>query len=186
VSSFQVIDLPLKNLKRVEYKPIGDRRGFLSRIFCAEDLQTVGWDQPIAQINRTYTAKKSTVRGLHFQHPPYAEKKLVNCLYGEIWDVVVDLRKGSPTFLQWHAEVLSASNHCALLIPKGFAHGFQALTDDVEMLYLHSAAYHVEAEDGLNIVDPMLNITWPLPITEQSQRDKNHSMLTSKFIGVSL
>jgi dTDP-4-dehydrorhamnose 3,5-epimerase len=186
VSRFQITDLPLAGLKLIERKPIGDHRGFLSRIFCAEELQSAGWDLPTAQINHTYTAKKGTVRGLHFQHSSYAEKKLVNCLRGDIWDVVVDLRQNSLTFLKWHAEYLSAENHRALLIPEGFAHGFQVMTDDVEMLYLHSAIYHAEAEDGLNVADPTLSINWPLSITEQSERDKNHPMITEQFTGISL
>ena len=107
---------------------MGDARGFLSRLFCAEELRAAGWTGPIAQINHTHTARKGTVRGMHFQYPPHAEMKLVSCLRGEVWDVAVDIRAGSQTFLRWHAEILSADNGRALLIPQGFAHGFQALT----------------------------------------------------------
>jgi dTDP-4-dehydrorhamnose 3,5-epimerase len=186
VSRFQIKELKLSGLKLIEHKSIGDHRGFLSRIFCAEELLAAGWNQPIAQINQTYTKKKRTVRGLHFQYPPHAEKKLVNCLHGEIWDVAIDLRQNSPTFLKWHAEYLSAENHCALLIPEGFAHGFQTMTDDVQMLYLHSATYNEEAENGLNPTDPILSINWSLPIADLSQRDKNHPMISEPFIGISL
>ena len=121
-----IADLPLAGLKRIERQRLGDARGFLSRLFCAEELAAAGWSKPIAQINQTFTAKRGTVRGLHFQYPPHAEMKLVSCLRGEVWDVAVDVRAGSKTFLRWHAERLSADNGCALLIPEGFAHGFQA------------------------------------------------------------
>lgn len=179
-------DLPLPGLKRVTRQRIGDRRGFLSRLFCAEELAAAGWLKPVAQINHTCTALRGTVRGLHFQHPPHAEMKLVSCIRGEVWDVAVDVRAGSPTFLRWHAERLSAENGQALLLPEGFAHGFQALTDDVELLYCHSAAYHAGAETGLNPQDAHLNIAWPLAITELSARDASHPLLTSAFEGVRL
>ena len=103
-----VTDLPLAGLKRIERQRLGDARGFLSRLFCAEELGPAGWTKPIAQINHTYTAKRGTVRGMHFQHPPHADMKLVSCIRGEVWDVAVDIRAGSKTFLRWHAEKLSA------------------------------------------------------------------------------
>lgn len=184
MSRFTVTDLPLAGLKRVERQRLGDSRGFLSRLFCAEELAEAGWIKPIAQINHTYTARQGTVRGMHFQRPPHAEMKLVSCIRGEVWDVAVDLRAGSPTFLQWHSERLSAENGCALLIPEGFAHGFQTLTDDVELLYCHSEAYAAEAEGGLNPADPRLGINWPLAITEVSARDAGHPPITSDFEGI--
>lgn len=186
MNSFNVTDLPLAGLKLVNRKRLGDQRGFLSRLFCAEELAAVGWLKPIAQINHTYTEKKGTVRGLHFQRPPRSEMKLVTCIRGEVWDVAVDVRVDSPTFLQWHAECLSANNGNALLIPEGFAHGFQAITDDVELIYCHSAAYCVEAEAGLNALDPKLAIPWKMAITELSERDKNHPFIETGFTGVLL
>lgn len=184
MSRFTVTDLPLAGLKRVERQRLGDSRGFLSRIFCSDELSAAGWHKPIAQINHTYTAKQGTVRGMHFQRPPYAEMKLVSCIRGEVWDVAVDLREGSPTFLRWHAEQLSAENGRALLIPEGFAHGFQSLTDDVELLYCHSEAYAAHAEGGLNPTDPRLGIAWPLAIAELSARDAGHALIASDFEGV--
>jgi dTDP-4-dehydrorhamnose 3,5-epimerase len=183
---FSASDLPLSGLKLVTRQRLGDHRGFLSRLFCAEELAAAGWSQPIAQINHTYTALRGTVRGMHFQRPPHAEMKLVNCIRGEVWDVAVDVRAGSPTFLRWHAERLSAENGQALLIPEGFAHGFQALTDDVELLYCHSAAYCADAEDGLNPQDARLNIAWPLAITELSARDASRPLLETDFEGIRL
>lgn len=179
-------DLSLAGMKRVQRLPIGDERGFLARLFCAEELSTTGWDTPIAQINHTYTAKKGTVRGMHFQSPPHAEMKLVSCIRGEVWDVAVDLRHSSPTFLHWYAEKLSVQNGCALMIPKGFAHGFQALSNDVELVYCHSAPYTPESEAGLHPLEPRLAIAWPLPVIELSPRDNRHAMLTDAFEGVHL
>lgn len=177
MSRFTVSNLPLAGLKLVERQRIGDSRGFLSRLFCAEELAAAGWVKPIAQINHTYTAMRGTVRGMHFQRPPHTEMKLVSCIRGEIWDVAVDVRAGSPTFLHWHAERLSADSGRALLIPEGFAHGFQTLTDDAELLYCHSAAYSAGAEAGLNPLDERLAITWPLPISELSARDAAHPLI---------
>tara|TARA_R110002012_G_scaffold296341_1_gene493619 strand:+ start:2509 stop:3072 length:564 start_codon:yes stop_codon:yes gene_type:complete len=186
VSRFNVTDLPLAGLKKVERQLLGDERGFLSRVFCSIQLSKCGWHKPIAQINHTYTAKKGTVRGLHFQHPPFSEIKLVSCLKGKVWDLAVDLRADSPTFLHWHAEMLSHENSSALLIPQGFAHGFQTLTDDVELLYCHSAAYAPKAEAGINVLEPRLAINWPLPISECSARDQAFPFLDDEYSGVVL
>lgn len=181
-----VTDLPLVGLKRLERQPVRDARGYLARVFCSRDLQKAGWTCSVAQINHSCTARKGTVRGLHFQHPPHAEMKLVSCIRGDVFDVVVDLRKGSQTFLRWHGEHLSAENNRALLIPEGFAHGFQALSDDVELIYCHSAPYHAAAEDGLDPRDPKLGIDWPLPFVELSVRDSRHPRLDDGFPGVLL
>jgi dTDP-4-dehydrorhamnose 3,5-epimerase len=148
-SRFDIFDTPLKGLNLIQRKPIGDSRGYLERLFCAEELQALIPGKGIVQINHTMTAKHGSVRGMHFQHPPHAETKFVSCLRGEVFDVAVDMRQGSPTFLHWHTEVLSASSHKTLMIPEGFAHGFQTLCDDCELIYLHSRAYTPGAEAGL-------------------------------------
>ncbi|MCJ9754323.1 dTDP-4-dehydrorhamnose 3,5-epimerase family protein [Neorhizobium sp. BETTINA12A] len=184
MSRFTVTDLPLAGLKLVERQNLGDSRGFLSRMFCADELAPAGWAKPIAQINLTMTARQGTVRGMHFQHPPHAEMKLVNCLRGAVFDVAVDLRQDSPTFLKWHAQELSSENRRSLLIPEGFAHGFQALTDDCELVYFHSMPYASSSEGALNAQDPAFDISWPLEITEMSDRDRGHSFLTLQFTGL--
>ena len=148
-ASFEILDTPLSGLKLIDRKPIGDHRGYLERMFCQSQLDSLMQHRRLVQINHTLTRQRGTVRGLHFQYPPCAEIKMVSCLRGEIFDVAVDLRSGSATFLSWHAETLSPTNHKTLFIPEGFAHGFQALTDDCEMLYLHSAAYDPRNEGGL-------------------------------------
>lgn len=178
--------LPLAGLRRVQRQPLADARGFFERLFCAQELAACGWRGPIAQINHSLTRQAGSVRGLHYQKPPYAEMKLVTCLRGAVWDVAVDLRAGSPTFLHWHAEELSAANACALLIPEGFAHGFQALTPDAELLYCHSHPYTPQAEAGLHPQDARLAIAWPLPVAELSPRDAGHAWLTDAFEGLCL
>ncbi len=183
---FVFSETSVSGLVLVQRQRLGDARGFLSRLFCAEELAVVGWRGPIAQINHTWTATRGTLRGMHFQYPPHAEMKLVTCLRGEVWDVAVDLRRGAPTFLCSHGVKLSAESGLALLIPQGFAHGFQAVSDDVELLYCHSAAYTSSAEGGLNPLDPRLRISWPLAVTEISPRDANHPPIDDRFEGVKI
>jgi dTDP-4-dehydrorhamnose 3,5-epimerase len=170
----------------VKRNRIGDERGFLSRLFCAEELSHAGWNDPIIQINHTLTERAGTVRGIHYQNPPYTEMKLVTCLRGEVWDVAVDLRQGSPTFLKWHAELLTAENGKALLIPDGFGHGFQTLTDNCELIYLHSKAYKPGAEAGVRFDDPKLEIKWPLQIKVSSERDRSHPLININFKGITI
>lgn len=186
MSHFDFIPTPLSGLLLVQRKTIDDHRGFLSRFFCADEFRAAGISLPVVQINHTFTRKKGAVRGLHFQHPPHAETKLVSCMKGEIFDVAVDLRCDSPTFLHWHGEILSAANRKSLLIPEGFAHGVQALTADCEMIYLHTAAYHPEAVGALNVADPRLKIAWPLPTSDLSRRDREHPFVAENFQGVVL
>jgi dTDP-4-dehydrorhamnose 3,5-epimerase len=183
---FDVLPTAITGLVVLQRHPIGDHRGHLERMFCADELHAIITPRAIVQINHTYTAKRGTVRGMHFQYPPHAEMKLVSCLRGEIFDVAVDVRRGCKSFLRHHGEILSAANRRTLLIPEGFAHGYQALTDDCEMLYLHTAAYDPDSEGALNAIDPRLAIPWPLPISEQSPRDLGHPMLAADFTGVSV
>lgn len=183
---FDIASTALPGLNVLTRKHIGDSRGWFERMFCIEELHEVLGKRSVAQINRTLTQQKGSVRGMHFQHAPSAEMKFVSCLRGEVFDVAVDLRPGSATFLQWHAELLSADNRKTLAIPEGFAHGFQTLTDDCEMFYLHTATYNPAAEGGLDPQDPALAIAWPLPLTELSARDAGHPMIAAGFSGVHL
>jgi dTDP-4-dehydrorhamnose 3,5-epimerase len=155
-------------------------------LFCGEELIAAGWRKPVAQINRTKTVGRGTVRGLHFQHPPHSEMKFVICLRGKVFDVAVDLRADSPALLKFHTQILTEDTPLALLIPEGFAHGFQSLTDDVEMLYLHSSPYIAASEGGICPTDARLGIVWPLEISEMSDRDANHPKLDGSFNGVKL
>ena len=183
---FEILDTPLDGLQVLNKKLVSDGRGYLERLFCEKELQALVPGKVIAQINRTLTTSRGTVRGFHFQYPPYAEIKFVNCLRGKVFDVAVDIRKSSPTFLCWHAEVLSDDNQRTLVIPAGFAHGFQTLTDDCELLYFHTVAHESNAEGGLNVEDPRLTIRWPLPVSRLSARDASQPMLVDDFTGVEL
>jgi dTDP-4-dehydrorhamnose 3,5-epimerase len=184
MSRFVVERTSIDGLQIIKRLPIGDERGYFERMFCRDELKAIIDQRSIVQINHTLTAKRGTLRGMHFQQAPYAEMKLVSCLRGEVFDVAVDLREGSPTFLQWQAEILSENNHRTLCIPEGFAHGFQTLTDNCELIYLHTAVYAPEAEAGLNALDPHLAIDWPMPIGERSARDQQHAMLNSDLPGL--
>jgi dTDP-4-dehydrorhamnose 3,5-epimerase len=167
----------LEGLVVIERRRIEDERGFFSRLFCRDDLGDFGHGGRIAQINHTLTRNKGAVRGMHFQRPPHEESKFVSCVRGAVFDVAVDLRPDSLTYLRWHGEVLSAENARSMMIPGGFAHGFQALTDDCELIYLHDRAYAPEAESGLNPLDPALNISWPLEVAQLSARDRGFALL---------
>ena len=164
----------------------GDARGGFARWFCDQDLQAEFQGAAIRQINQSHTLHRGSIRGMHFQYPPFAEKKLIRCLTGKIFDVVVDLRQDSPTFLAWRGFELEAGDDRALLIPEGCAHGFQTLSDDVQLLYLHTALYTPEAEGALRYDDPRIGITWPLPPQHLSPRDLQHPLLQADFSGIKL
>ena len=163
-----------------------DIRGSFMRLFCQQELSGILGARSIIQINKSVTIQKGAIRGLHFQYPPYAEMKLVRCLKGKIFDVAVDLRQKSKTFLQWHVEILTPSNNKMLVIPEGFAHGFQALESESEVLYLHTAKYQAESEGGVLFNDPKLNIQWPIEYTDVSDRDKNHPLIDEHFMGLNV
>ena len=186
VNRFSFRSTPIDDLVIVERAPLSDERGYFERFFCSTNFEPILGNRSIQQINHNLTGKKGVLRGMHFQHPPHAELKLVSCLRGEVFDVAVDLRRGSKTFLQWHAEVLNETNHLTLCIPEGFAHGFLTLTHDCEMIYMHTADYSPDHEAGLNALDPRLAISWPAPIAERSVRDRELAMLTPDFAGLSL
>ncbi len=170
----------------VQTQAFRDSRGAFSRFFCERELAAVAADRHIEQINHSRTAMVGAVRGLHFQRPPHAEMKMVRCLRGRVWDVAVDLRKGSTTYLKWHAQELSASNALMLVIPEGCAHGFQVLESDSELLYLHTASYSPSAEGGVRFDDPALNISWPLPVSDLSERDQEHPLIDTNFLSIAV
>ncbi|MBF0428881.1 MAG: dTDP-4-dehydrorhamnose 3,5-epimerase [Magnetococcales bacterium] len=166
--------------------PFADHRGAFARWFCDQKLQTILNQRSIVQINHSCTYATGAVRGLHFQHPPHAEMKLIRCLRGRVWDVAVDLRRDSPTFLQWHGEELFPENRSMLIIPEGCAHGFQVLEPDSELLYLHTAHYAPHAEGGVRPDDARLAISWPLPMADISMKDQNHPLLPLDYAGILL
>ena len=179
-------ETPLAGLLLMETAPIRDERGQFDRVFCETQCSELRPNLHWTQINVSTTAHLGTIRGMHFQYPPAAEAKLIRCLRGRVFDVAVDVRAGSPTFLRWHGVELSERKPLQVFIPEGFAHGFQTLENDCELLYLHSAPYNPESEGGINPSDPLLNIKWPLQVLNMSQRDRERPFLTESFEGISV
>lgn len=163
--------LALSGAFRIDIEKREDNRGFFARTFCSEAFAEHGLDNTIMQMNISMSRRQGTLRGMHFQRPPKAEAKVVRCLKGAIFDVLVDLRAGSPTYGKWVSAELTGDNRSMLYIPKGFAHGFQTLTPDTELLYLHTESYSAGHADGLLYSDPRLGIPWPLPVADISDRD---------------
>lgn len=175
----QIEALPLSGLVLAHSTPHMDSRGAFIRLFCEESLAVVLDGKRILQINYSRTTHIGAVRGMHYQKSPHAEMKLIRCLRGAVYDVAVDMRPASKTYLQHHAVELRADDGRLFVIPEGFAHGFQTLEPDTELLYLHTAMYAPEAEDGVLHDDRLLAIKWPYPVTDISDRDKLHKPLSA-------
>jgi dTDP-4-dehydrorhamnose 3,5-epimerase len=171
--------LKLDGIIKVELELHEDERGGFARCYCKKEFQNAGLPTNWLQMNISSNLQSGTLRGLHYQTPPASEAKLVRCSKGAIWDVAVDLRKDSQSFGKWLAIELSDSNHHALYIPAGFAHGFQTLHDDTNLLYMHSELYNPGYEGGINPLDAQLAIPWPLPVTRISERDRELPNLTN-------
>jgi len=184
MSRITVTETPLSGLYVLHRTQIGDSRGSLERMFCQAELQPLLKTRAIRQINRTMTSHKGIIRGMHFQRPPSAELKIVTCTRGSVFDVAIDLRRDSLTFMEHYSITLSGESMQSLLIPEGFAHGFQSLETDCEMFYLHTADYDRGSEGGLNALDPQLNIPWPLKCTARSTKDMEHALLNSNYDGL--
>lgn len=172
-------NIPLVGAVLVDAEPFFDHRGVFSRFFCSRELALVMGNRQIVNVNFSRTSRIGTIRGMHYQHLPHQEMKLVRCIRGAVYDVIVDIRKDSPTFLRWHAETLSANNMKMLVVPEGFAHGFQTIEEDSELLYLSTEFYESGAECGLCYSDPVLGIQWPLAVGDISEKDASHPMLDS-------
>ena len=180
----KILSTPIPDLIVAETSPVTDERGMFLRLYCEKELAPVIDSRRILQVNYSKTTKVGAVRGMHFQYPPHSELKFVRCIKGKIWDVAIDLRAGSATFLNWHAVQLTPSNNYMVAIPEGFAHGFQCLEAESELLYLHTAFYNHEAEGGINYGDPCLNITWPLPVTDLSLKDAQREFMKRGYKGI--
>lgn len=163
-----------------------DNRGGFQKLFSSKIQAEIGQKITIEQINFSFNKLKGTFRGLHFQYPPFTEIKYVYVLSGAITDIIVDLRKGSPTFLQHQMVPLSTKGDNVVIIPEGCAHGFQTMADDTRLLYLHSQKYVPDNEGAISFNDPRLGIQLPISITTISERDRNHSFLTEEFEGLSI
>jgi dTDP-4-dehydrorhamnose 3,5-epimerase len=178
--------LSLPGAYLVEQMPIIDERGQFSRVFCARIFRGMGLRDAFVQANQSVSRRAGTIRGLHYQRPPRAEAKLVRCLRGSIQDVMVDLRRGSPTFLQWHAELLTEDSPRMVYVPEGFAHGFQALEDNTEVTYQASNYYSPEHEGLVRYDDPLVGITWAIRDVIVSPKDATAPLLDPFFQGVRL
>lgn len=183
---FSFTQTPLKGVWIAERLVNLDKRGSFSKLFCEEEFSEIIGSRQILQINHSVNRERGTTRGLHYQIPPFSETKIITCLKGEIFDVAVDIRTESDTFLNWHGEILSAENSRTIVIPEGFAHGFQTLVPDCEVMYLHTGRYMPEHEGNLHVRDPAVGIRWPLEITCISERDSHHPRVDGHFQGVCL
>jgi len=179
-------NLGIEGLYLAELEPLRDDRGFFVRSYCDKVLEQINVTKPIKQINHSLTSTVGAIRGMHYQDSPHAEIKMVRCISGEVFDIAIDLRRGSDTFLQWHGEYLSAENFKMMVIPEGFAHGFQVIKQNTELLYLHTTSYTPEAESGVLFNDEKIGIEWPLQVTDISDRDLKHKMITKEFEGVNI
>jgi len=186
MSRFDASHTGLDGLMILQRKLARDDRGKFGRLFCADDLKVFGWTKPVAQSNISITEGIGTVRGLHFQHMPHTEMKLVTCIEGSVYDVAVDIRERSKTWLQWFGAELSEENQKAMLIPEGFAHGFQCLSERATLIYFHNKAFHADSADGLHLEDPKLAIKWPQKVTRLSEKDMSFDMINETFKGLKL
>ncbi|HYG41201.1 MAG TPA: dTDP-4-dehydrorhamnose 3,5-epimerase [Cytophagales bacterium] len=178
------IETPLKGAYIIELEPFSDDRGLFARTYCKRDFEKIGFDKEFVQFNFSLTLTKGTIRGLHYQLPPYSEIKLIKCVRGKVYDVLVDLRDSSPTYLKWFGVELSEENMKMVLIPEGFAHGFQTLEDNAQLIYHHTAFYTPGFEKGLRYNDPVLAIEWPLEVSVISEKDKNNPLLSVNDIKI--
>lgn len=177
---------PLAGAFTIDVTPFQDNRGFFTRIFCEKEFAEHNLVQHFVQANHSGTNGKGVIRGMHFQHSPFCEVKLVKCVQGAIFDVIVDVRKDSPTFLKWFGAELSAENKRMMYVPAGFAHGFQSLTDYSEITYMVSNFYNKESESGIRFNDEAVGINWPLPVSLVSEKDQAIPLVDSNFAAVNL
>lgn len=178
--------LDLKGAFTIDVQPFQDSRGFFTRTFCEKEFAEQQLVQHFVQANHSGTEGAGVIRGMHFQHAPFCEVKLVKCVQGSIFDVIIDVRAGSATYLQWFGAELSAENKRMMYVPRGFAHGFQTLSDYSEITYMVSEFYNKESEGGVKYDDPRVNIKWPLPVSLVSDKDMNITYIDNHFKGVIL
>jgi dTDP-4-dehydrorhamnose 3,5-epimerase len=175
------IETPISGLYIIELDKNIDERGFFVRSFCKNEFKKIGFEKEFVQHNHSFNKFKGTIRGMHFQRTPYTETKLIRCIEGCVYDVALDLRKESPTYLKHYGVELSAKNMMCILIPDGLAHGFQTLENDSTLLYHHSNFYTPSAEGGLRYDDISLNISWKLPPTNVSKKDLSYPLINKHF-----
>lgn len=180
------VEAPLDGAYVIELEPFEDERGLFARTFCQNEFAAIGFHKQIVQINHSVTRQKGAIRGMHYQLQPACETKIIRCVQGKVFDVMVDIRAGSPTFMQWHGVELSKDNLRMVYIPDGFAHGFQSFTDNAELIYHHSDFYSPEHERGLRFDDHALAINWPLPVSVISPKDQSYPLIDNNFKGIEI
>jgi dTDP-4-dehydrorhamnose 3,5-epimerase len=176
----------LKGAYIIELSTISDDRGVFMRTYCKDEFKAIGFEKEFVQFNQSINYKKGTLRGMHYQIPPFAECKLIRCISGAVLDVIVDIRNASSTFLQWHAEVLTENNYKMVFIPEGFAHGFLTLEDNSNLMYHHTSFYNKESDRGILYNDALLAIRWPNNVGIISQKDKSYTVLDNNFKGIKI
>ena len=167
----------LKGAFIVALEPIQDERGFFARTWCKKEFEAHGLNPNLVQCNTSFNKKRGTLRGMHYQATPYEETKLIRCTMGAIYDVIIDIRKESKTYMQWFACELTAENRHMLYVPEGFAHGFQTLKKYTEVFYQMTEFYYPECAEGVRFDDPLFAIEWPLPIEFISSKDCNYKLM---------
>jgi dTDP-4-dehydrorhamnose 3,5-epimerase len=179
-------ELNLSGAFLISSEPFEDHRGFFLRTFCKEHFEGNNLISSFVQANHSGTAESGSIRGMHFQYPPYSEVKLVRCIKGAIFDVIIDLRQSSKTFLQWEGVELNEDNRYSMYVPEGFAHGFQSLTDNSEIVYMVSQVYNKASEGGVRFDDPAVNIKWKKPLSQISEKDLSIPFLDKNFKGIAV
>ena len=182
----EFIETPLEGLFLIRHKIFEDDRGLFARTFCKDEFSKIGFDKEFLQFNHSFNINRGTLRGMHFQAPPFSETKLIRCVQGKVYDVAVDLRRNSPTFLQHYGIELSSENLYSILIPEGFAHGFQTVEDNSALIYHHTQKYTPLADAGIRYNDKKLGINWPLMAINVSEKDKTYPLINNQFNGLEL
>lgn len=180
----ELIRTNIQGVYIIKVKKLVDDRGLFARTYCKKEFESIGFNKEFVQFNHSFNTHKGTLRGMHFQNIPYDETKLIRCVQGAVLDVAVDIRQGSPTFLQHVSIELSADNMTSILIPEGVAHGFQTLEDNSSLIYHHTQFYEAGADGGILYNDPVLNINWPLPPMQVSIKDKQYNLIDDNFKGI--
>jgi dTDP-4-dehydrorhamnose 3,5-epimerase len=180
------METPLKGAYVIDIEKNGDNRGFFARVFCQNEFKDNGLSTEFRQVNNSFSALKGTLRGLHYQLMPSAEVKVVRCINGALFDVILDLRPDSPNFGQWFGDILNSENRRMMYVPRGFAHGFITLSNNTEVFYYSSEFYVPKLEKGIRFDDPHFNIEWPIKPTEVSEKDANWQLYDADWHGVNL
>lgn len=178
------IETPFDGLYVIHHNILFDDRGSFTRTFCKEEFSSIGFDKEFVQFNHSFNLQKGTLRGMHYQKNPFSETKLISCVQGSVYDVALDLRKKSSTYLQYFSVELNEKNMFSIFIPEGFAHGFQTLEDHTALIYHHTEYYTPKADAGVRYDDQAIKIDWPLDVKNLSEKDKNYLLINDHFQGI--